>query len=172
MYYNYVIKNKKEHIMNINPENIITAKKSVNMTVVTSLGSMVNNSVFKATNKVTINTDINGYTEAKATADEGDYIAKGDTSELWVIKGENFDNLYDIRDGIAYPKQVKYFYLVNLDNDKTWENAYGDTMNIPANKDYYLMANDVDAIINLDWVNINPMDVDVFNNTYAVQPAC
>lgn len=151
---------------------IIVAKKSQTMLVVDSYENMPNNSLFqkKYDNEEQIVTSLdNNKVEAISKANKNDYIACGINGEKWVIKEKNFGDLYKIENNIAYPIQQKYFIKIKSLKDLNWTNSWGETKSIPANTEYYLMANTSDTLINLDWKEINPMNVDVFNKTYKIE---
>lgn len=147
--------------------DIIKATKIQVMNIVSSVGSMENNSLYCiVSDTLNIKTDLNGSTEAKATANKGDWVAKGSSGELWVIKHDDIKDLYNIDGSVATPKTVKSFYLINHPEELSWENSTG-TMIIPSNKDYYLMSTEED-LLKLNWDKISPMDVKTFGETYNI----
>lgn len=149
--------------------SVFKAKKKQTMQVVTDVTDMPKNSVYQKTDEVAdeVVTSLNSNAkEAVAKAQKGDWIACGAENERWVIKGKDFGGLYHISGSTATPIQEKSFILIKTINDISWKNAWNETKSIPANKSYYLMANDDAALKNYDWANINPMDISAFKATY------
>jgi len=162
------ISDNKELQLQVKNGHIFSAKKKQTMKIVTNVNNLVANSVFKKVSSDTLDiiTTLNGHKEATAKVRKGDWIASGADNELYVIKHTSFDELYVIDGNIAIPLQTKFFLKVNLSNSLNWNNIWDESKSIPANTDYYLMANNEVDLKNLNMAELNPMAVDSFKKTY------
>lgn len=149
---------------------IFQATKKQTMLVVLTSENMPHNSIFHKTkgNDINVVTSIgDNPEEAESTANIGDWIACGTLGEKWVINSDDFNNLYNIIDNIAYPKQEKSFLRIKTNTRKmVWLNSYNETNRIQKNSEYYLMSNSEKDLRNFNWKNINPMDIEAFKKTY------
>lgn len=154
----------------ITTSKIFTATKKQTMQVVSTIVNMPKNSVYQKINgsDETVTTSIgNNAKEAISKASVGDWIACGSSGENWVIKGADFKNLYKIQGDTAHPIQKKAFIKIKTNKiPLVWKNSWNETKEIPANTEYYLMANDVNDLKTFNWININPMNIKSFNETY------
>jgi hypothetical protein len=152
--------------------SIFTAVKKQTLIIVETVEQLTQNSVTRLQTEYRSETIIDGKVETKFTANIGDWLVMGVEGELYSIKGENFNSLYQVENGIAYPIQKKY--LIHLDEtfwgkygkDLEWSSEYGDSFFVPRGSDYYLFSNAEEHLVTGNMSKIFPLALEAYQETY------
>jgi len=186
-----MIRNKKKIKMSITYKQfdiigkIFEGKKIQKMKIVSSFEELkkTKNTIFIADKDYKEDTYINGKYEGYLKAHKGDAIASGYSNELYRIGDkEKLKTLYNIsEEGIAIPKQKKYFLKIKTKEKITWlkkrkKNGKEiiEEQSIPKGEEYYLMtvnSKDLEKIVNNYgdltklFNKLNPMEVGALEST-------